>query len=52
MDVEFNDNHSEIDMREMKQELGLDYNSVVVNAHEIQNEVIIEMADARTLATA
>ena len=49
VDVEFNDNQSEIDMREMEQDLGLDDDSVVVNAREIQNEVVIEMADARTL---
>ena len=45
MDNEFNDNQSEIDMRELEKELGLDNNNSVVNAHEIQNKVIIEMAD-------
>ena len=49
VDVEFTDNQSEIDMREMEQELGLDHDSVVLNAYETQNKVIIEMADARTL---
>ena len=50
MDAEFNGNQSEIDMREMEQELELDDDSVVAKAHKIQNKtVIIEMADARTL---
>ena len=40
MNIEFNDNQSEIAMREVKQELGLDDSSVVMNAHEIKNEVI------------
>ena len=50
MDIGFNDNESEIDMREMEQELELDDKSVVAKAHKIQNKtVIIGMADARTL---
>ena len=48
MDVEFNDNQSEIDMRKMEQTLELDDNSVALNACEIQNEVLIEMTDVRT----
>ena len=50
VDVEFNDNQSEINMCEIEHELELDDNSVIVKAHDIQNEmVIIGMADARTL---
>ena len=48
VDVEFNDNQSEIDMRKMEQTLELDDNSVALNACEIQNEVLIEMTDVRT----
>ena len=50
MDLEFNDNQSEINMREMEQELELDDDSVVAKAHKIHNKtVIIGMSDARTL---
>ena len=48
MDIGFNDNESEIDMREMEQERGLGDNSVVAKAHNIQNEMIItEIRDGR-----
>ena len=50
VDVEFNDNQSDIYMREMEQELGLDDDSVVVKTHKIWKKmVIIGMADTRTL---
>ena len=42
-DIEFYDNQSEIDMCKMKQDLGLDDDNAVVNACEMQNEVVIEM---------
>ena len=49
VEVEFNENQSEIDLHEMKKEFGLDDDSVNVDAPEIQNEVVTEMVDARTL---
>ena len=49
VEVEFDENQSEIDLRKMEQELGLDDDSADANAPEVQNEVVTEMADARTL---
>ena len=50
VDVEFNDNQSDIYMHEMEQELGLDDDSVVAKTHKIWKKmVIIGMADTSTL---
>ena len=49
MEPEFNENQSEIDLRKMELEFGLDDDSIVAGALEVHNEVVIEMADARTL---
>ena len=49
VEVEFNENQSEIDLRKMEREFGLDDDSVVVDAPEVQKEVEIELTDARTL---
>ena len=49
VEVEFNENQSEIDLRKMKQEFGVDTYSVVADAPEVQKEVVIEIVDARTL---
>ena len=49
MEVGFNENQSEIDMCKMEQEVGLDDDSGIANTRKIQNEIVIEMEDVRTL---
>ena len=49
MEVECNENQSEIDLRKMEWEFGLEDDRVVADALRVQKEVVIEMADTRTL---
>ena len=49
VEVGFNENLSEIDLLKMEREFGLDDDSGDADATEVQQRVVIEMANARTL---
>ena len=49
VEVDVNENQLEIDLLEMEREFGLEYDSVIVDAPQVQQGVGIEIADARTL---
>ena len=48
VEVVFNENQSELDLLKMEREFGLEDDSFVAHDPKVQQEVVVEMADART----
>ena len=49
VEIDFNENQAEIDLLNMEQEFELGDDSVVEDAPDVQQGVVIEIADVRTL---
>jgi hypothetical protein len=49
VEVDFNENQPDIALLKVEREFGLEDDSVVTDAPEVQQRVVIEMTDARTL---